>query len=98
MVHTVGCHHGTAHEEHTMDANTYTLAIAPEVASRFLLIAGIGMPARRETCLLELQLHVIRVFGEERAEKINRTLYNLVCDYEGWLDATGAPMRRCATV
>lgn len=84
-----------------MDANTYTLALTPEIASRFLLVAGVGMPARRETCLLELQQHVIKTFGQgapERTEQINKALFRLVWDYEGWADATGQPIRRFAGV
>jgi hypothetical protein len=80
------------------DSNTYTMELSPEIASRFLLISGIGMPASRATCLLELQEYVIKMFGEERAEKINRSLFRLVWDYETWADATGVPIRRFAGI
>lgn len=84
-----------------MDSNTYTLALTPEIASRFLLSSGVGLPARRETCLLELQRHVIKTFGQcapKRAEQINKALFRLVWDYETWADATGKPIRRFAGV
>jgi endonuclease III len=84
------------------DANQYTAELSPELASRFLLIAGVGLPARRATCLLELQQHVIRTFGQgapARTEKINRDLYSLVTDWYHWADTkAGLFVRRFAGI
>lgn len=84
-----------------MEHNQYTAEISPEIASRFLMIAGVGMPARRATCLLELQLHVHKTFhngAPKRTEQINKTLYSLVDDWYHWADATGQPVVRFAGV
>lgn len=82
-------------------ANQYTAELSPEIASRFLLIAGVGMPARRATCLLELQQHVTQTFGQgapKRTEQINKALYGLVWDWYHWADATGQRIVRFAGV
>lgn len=82
-------------------ANHYTAELSTELASRFLLIAGVGMPARRATCLLELQQHVIKVFGNgapKRTEQINKALYGLVWDWYHVSSDTGQPIRRLSTL
>lgn len=79
------------------DHNAYTAELAPELASRFLLLAGVGMPARRSTCLLELQQHVHRTFNQgapQQAERINKVLYTLVNEWYHWADATGRKLAR----
>lgn len=84
-----------------MEANLYTFEIDASIASRFLLMAGVGLPARRPTCLIELQEHVIRTFGAgapERTEQINKTLYHLAWDLYRWSDAVNRPIRRFAGV
>ncbi|MEU3986131.1 hypothetical protein AB0F77_39745 [Streptomyces sp. NPDC026672] len=80
-----------------MDANEYTAEMTPELASRFLLAVGIGLPARRATCLLELQQHITRTFGggaPKRVEQINRNLLAVVRDWYFHADVTGQPLRR----
>lgn len=74
------------------DTSHYTEILSAELASRFLLMAGVGIPARRATNLLELQQHVLKTFGNEapeRAQQINRALYFLVWDWYHWSHDTG---------
>lgn len=81
--------------------NLYTAELSPELATRFLMAAGIGMPARRATCLLELQQHVTRTFSNgapKRTAEINRALYSLVWDWYHWSEDTGRKVTRFAGV
>lgn len=82
-------------------ANHYTAELSPELASRFLMIAGVGVPARRATCLIELQQHVHRTFyrgAPKRTEEINKALYSLVWDWYHWASDTGQPIHRMASL
>lgn len=82
-------------------ANHYTAELSPELASRFLLMAGVGLHALRATCLMELQQHVYRTFhrgAPKRTEEINKALYALVWDWYHWASDTGQPVRRLASL
>ena len=55
------------------------------------------MPARRNTCLLELQQRVTELFGRgapERAEQINRALRTSVMDWYYGCEVQGQQVRR----
>lgn len=82
-----------------MEANHYSAELSPELASRFLLAVGIGLPARRATCLMELQQHITRTFAAgapKRTEQMNRNLNSIVWDWFYACEVTGQPVRRLA--
>lgn len=81
------------------NVNEYTMNIDAATVSRFLLAVGIGLPARRDSCLMELHQHIVRTFGDNRrTQQITHNLMMMVRDLYHWKDATGQQMTRCATV
>ncbi|ATN93753.1 hypothetical protein SEA_ABT2GRADUATEX2_14 [Streptomyces phage Abt2graduatex2] len=80
-------------------ANEYTMNIDAATVSRFLLAVGIGLPARRDSCLLELHQHIIRTFGDnQRTRRITHNLMLKVRDLYHWKAETGQTITRCVTV